>query len=459
MDNQPLDDQSRFPLLDPTGQHMLKRLREHPHAPRYNYHGGEKLTAEGLSRVVRFREQWIAQPNHWMPHCPPSWIESYTQWCLREVPFYRERAARTGARHGHLQPFVDQKPIDRDDLRRAPWKFVPDSAALDELVVYSTSGTTGNLVQVICDPTAPVSYLPLMQWALETCGVTLCGGNRVTLVHVAAQHRTFTQASIMSYFGGAGFAKVNLHPAEWSKSTDREAFLDDCDPEFYTGDPFALLELAKLDLRTRPKAIVSCATTLLPAARAVLEQRFACPVIDMISMNETGPIAFSMGGPFRFFPHRLYVEIMTGAGESAELGERGEIVVTGGVNELMPLLRYRTGDFAALTVVDGHPTLTEFVGRTPVDFYRTDGSLVRSIDVVVALYAIPLPLFRLAQSRDGALTLQTRCDLGTQRQVLDALQRLFGAGAVVRVEQLSDAEIWRGKAIQFTSDYGRYEEM
>ncbi len=452
-------EQDRFPLLDKLGQQMLNRISQHPHAPNFNYHCGEKLMATGLRLVHQFADD-LQQEHSLNEDGLPDWLVDHVRHCWDDVPYFRERDQRLQASPtGECPPTADLPftsiPFtDRDDLRRQPWSFVPDSADLDELIVYSTSGTTGNLLSIICHPSVPASYLPLFEAALAEHGVRIEGGKRVSILHIAAQHSTYTLHSTMSYFGGAGFAKVNLNPSEWRSPEDRKAFIDDCDAEIYTGDPFAFLELSKLAIRTRPKAILSSATTLLPATRDQLMSHFRCPVIDIYSMNETGPIAYAWQDHHRFFPHRIHIEIVDAEGNVLPNSQFGELVVTGGINPWMPLLRYRTGDMGALKIIDGHSCLVNFSGRTPVDFYRPDGSLVRSIDVTVALYSIPLTLFRLHQAADGSLHFDTRCSAANEQQVASRLRDLFGTTPIT-IEQLVDDSAWQGKAIQYTSDLHR----
>src|SRR5262249_38618317 len=149
--------------------------------------------------------------------------------CRRDVPFYRSRL------HGGNVP-----TFSRDDLRREPWLFVPDSVDISNLIVYRTSGTSGNLLHIPAHPVAPARYLPLFQSALAVHGVSLIGGDRVSLIQVAAQLQTYTFASVSSFLDGAGTAKINLNPADWREPVDRECFFDDCSPEIVTGDPLAL---------------------------------------------------------------------------------------------------------------------------------------------------------------------------------------------------------------------------
>jgi phenylacetate-CoA ligase len=446
MNNEPLTDAQRFPLLNDAGRRMLRRLRQHPHGPRFNYPCGERLDAAGLANVRDYASQLKTQRVGWRFGEVPVWLNQFVTQCRRDVPFYRDQV-------DWPDDFFLLPTTTRDDLRREPWSFVPDSADLSQLIVYATSGTTGNLLQIISHPVAPNRYLPLMQSALAAYGITIEGGSeRVSIIHVAAQRATYTIASAMSYFDFAGFAKVNLNPSEWNSPDDRARFLDDTAPEIYTGDPFAFAELAKLPLQSRPKALISSATTLLPAEQQQLESHFGCPVIDMYALNEAGPVSFSIDGEHEILPHNLYVEILDPRGTAVAPGELGEIVVTGGVNPNLPLIRYRTGDHAAVDFTRSIPRLVQFQGRQPVLFCTPTGTTVNSIEVTVALFRIPLPFLSLHQKVDGRLEFRTRCDATTQQAVVDTLSDLFGSDAVVEVKQLPLDEAWNGKWIQYSSD-------
>jgi phenylacetate-CoA ligase len=435
----------RFPLLTDAGRDLLHRLREHPHGPRFNYSCGERLDAAGLENVRQYARALAEARVGWGCGEVPSWLSDFVRDCHRDVPFYRRRNISG-------DEFFSLPTIDRTDIRREPWNFVPDWADVSKLIVYRTSGTTGNLLDIISDPVAPNRYLPLMQVALTAHAVSIDGGNRVSIIQVASQTRTYTLASVMSFFDSAGFAKVNLNPADWNCSDDRARFLDDCNPEIYTGDPFAFEELARLPLKTRPKALISSATNLSTSQLTNLQSHFGCPVIDIYALNEAGPVAFSRGIGHEILPHNLYVEIFDAAGQPAQPGEVGEIVVTGGVNPNLPLMRYRTGDFAALDFGQTIPRLTSFVGRKPIRFRRLSGTIVNSIDVTQALFDIPLPFFSLHQNADRELTFRTRCDASTQAEVERVLHDLFGADQPFTIEQISPGQAWEGKWIQYRCD-------
>jgi phenylacetate-CoA ligase len=438
----PLTEADRFPLLTERSRTMLRRLQQHPHAPRWTYPCGERLDARGLADVQAFAARQNTERRGWKPGQPPDWVADFIERCRRDVPFYRTRLER--------DPLAT---CNREDLRREPWAFVPDSADLSDLIVYRTSGTTGNLLHIPAHPVAPARYLPLFQSAVAAHGISLLGGERVSLIQVAAQVRTYTFASISSYLDGAGYAKINLDPADWAAPDNRAKFFDDCAPEIVTSDPFALEQLASLPLRVRPKAILSSATLLLPALRNRLQRHFGCPVIDIYSMNETGPIAFARADTdadeHEILPHNLFVEILDDAGQPVLPGERGEIVVTGGVNPFLPLVRYRTGDFGAMSFREDVPRLVGVERRRPVVFQASTGAPVVSISVTTALFPVPLPFFSLHQARDGSLTFRTRSDGAVEEDVRRILGDLFG-NAPIAIEQVPLEVAWSGKSIQYS---------
>jgi phenylacetate-CoA ligase len=448
-----LIDAERFPWLTSHAARLLHWLRESPHAPRFNHQCGDRLSPAGLARVRAFQTELSLAPIGWAPDRPPDWVPAFVADCFRDVPFYRQLGAPP-------RDFDAIPPTTRADISRAPWSFVPDSLPLDDLIVYNTSGATGHPLEILSHPETSAKYLPLLGAALASHNVRLEGGvnpatgeARVAIVLVCFQRRTYTYASVSAFLDGAGFAKINLNPADWRDPADRAAYLDACQPEIYTGDPLSFAELARLPLRTRPKAMLSTAMTLLPGLRSELEARFGCPVIDLYAMNEAGPIAAGAPGGHRLLQHRLYVEILDSDGQPCYPGARGEIALTGGFNPFIPLLRYRTGDWASLRFDGQHPLLIDLEGRPPVVFQSTVGHVVNNIDVTGALKRFALSQFTLRQSADLGLTLTVPHARANPADLRVALADLFGPThplTIVESEDLADA--LSGKVIQYTRD-------
>jgi phenylacetate-CoA ligase len=469
--NETLTDDQRFPLITQDGRRLLKWMREHPHGPRYTAVCGNRLTDGYLRRVRDYEAELNATPTGWPPGGAPPWLDDFVSMCYREVPFYRREGDRPGR-------FADIPTLDRAHLSREIWSFVPDSLPLDDLILYATSGTTGQPLTLISHPIVGASYTPLLRAALRLHGIELkAGRGQVCCVLAGYQTKAYTYPSLTPHQDEAGHIKLNLHPGDWRDPDDRARFLDDCSPEIYTGDPIAFAELMRLPLKTRPRALISTAMTLLPGLRRRLEAHFGCPVLDVYSMNEAGPIAAGAGafhdrlrsgpqgdatplppGTYTLLQHRLYVEILDPNGESCPPGVRGEITLTGGLNFYLPLLRYRTNDYAALDVRGSQPVLVGLEGRPPVLYRGADGQRISTLDVTHALQSFALPQFTLHQSRDGGLSLSVRQAGVDLTPVRETIRALFGPAQVLRIEEVDSLETASGKVVQYTSDFAWEDE-
>lgn len=422
------EDARRHPLLDDAGRAVLRSMLEHPAAPRWNHACGERLDAEGVADVRRFAAE-IASGRP----AAAGWVAPFVERCRRTVPAYR-----------HLPPGVtlaDLPTTSRADLVGRPEAFVPDDAPLDDLIVHATSGTGGTPATVLQTPRVVAGYYPLLEAALAVHGVEVpCRPGEVGWVTVSHQRSTFVLASVSAYLGGMGTGKVNLHPDAWRAPEDRAVFLADCDPAVLTGDPVSLAALADLDADLHPVALVSTAMALLPGLAARLVARFDCPVVDVYSLAESGPIAVALpdGSGWRLLQPRLHVEVVD-----------GEVVVTGGFNPLLPLLRYRTGDRASLEERGDEVVLVDLEGRAPVTLEAGDGSTVNAIDVTKALGRFALRQYGLHQAADRSLELRVR-DLraADEPRLRRTLVELFGTDVDVEVTGL-DAD---HKVLTYTSD-------
>ncbi|MEP7359656.1 MAG: capsule biosynthesis protein CapK, partial [Anaerolineales bacterium] len=192
-----LTEAERYPWLTDDARRRLQWLLEHPHAPRYNHRCGDRLTAAGLEQVRAYERRVHAAPPAWAPGQLPGWVAGFAAECLREVPFYRRHGAPPAN-------FLDVPTSSRADLSREPWAFVPDSAPLDDLLVYRSSGTTGHPLTILSHPVTASSYLPLLRAALALHAVRLRGGDCVSILLACFQQRTYTYASVSAYLDGAG---------------------------------------------------------------------------------------------------------------------------------------------------------------------------------------------------------------------------------------------------------------
>ncbi len=437
------DERERFPTLTPAGRAMLDFLREHTAAPTYRNQSGNKLLAHEVEEVRAFERDVAAASVGWPTDGRPAWLDDFVRTTYASVPHYRALGAVPAE-------WSQIAPVSRADLANDIAAFVPDDADIARMINFRTTGTTGHPLIIASHPVVAARYLAFHKRALRRFGVQLAhGAGQVGVVLLGFQQRCFTYVSVTPTMGESGLAKINLHPDEWRTPQDRATYLDALAPEVVAGDPISFAELLTLPVTMRPRALLSVSMLLLPALRAQLEQRFGCPVLDIYSLNEVGPVAVydaRVGGHVLLQP-RLYVELLDSAGNPVAPGQRGEITVSGGFNFCLPLLRYRTGDHAALDMSGEVPVLAGLSGRSPLR-YRTPGKWINNIDVTHALQHLPIPHFGVHQEANGVVVLrlaQAMTPLGDQARA--ALEKLFGAGSVMLAVLTAD-----DKTVQYTSD-------
>jgi phenylacetate-CoA ligase len=437
-------DADRYPLLGDAGRRMLDFLREHPSAPIYRNHSGNRLDAADLAHVRREEAAVLAADIGWPRGGYPDWLADFVSDCRKDVPHY--------AAYAFFARFEDLPTVSRADLGHDIAAFVPNSVSLERLIHFQTSGTTGHPLIIASHPRVAADYLAYHKRALRRFGVSLTAGRgEVGVVLIGFQLVCFTYVSVTPSMDEAGLAKINLHPADWRTPEDRACYLEALAPEVIAGDPLSFTELLEIAPRLRPKALLSTSMTLLPGLREKLSATFECPVLDLYSLNEAGPVAVfdpALDGHVLLQP-RLFVEILDPTGQPVPAGECGEITLTGGFNFCLPLLRYRTGDFASLDFVRGEPVFRGLEGRAFVRFRRPDGVWLNNIDVTHALRPLPLARFTLHQRADSVFEFSAEGPAIAVLEAHDALTRLFGPTTGIKMKPFASGA--SAKTLQYSS--------
>ena len=427
-----LTDAERWPTMDAAGAARLQRWRSHPAAPRWVHETGDRITPDMLDRVR------AALPTE-------GWLDAHLQ-TARTLLHYRGMSG--------LHTLADFPPITRAHLAADIAAFIPLDADLDRMLHGTSSGSTGAALLIPDDVEEVARGFHHLVRLVRDAGVAWRPeGERMALVAVVHQRQAFTYVSLISGFAQRAMARLNLADTAWRAASDRAAFLAAADPQVISGNPTSLAELLADDLRqtVRPLALFSGAMALAAPLRADLEHAFDCPVFDVYGLHETRPIAVRTDdGPFRVLDRRVVVETLDAAGRPVPDGEVGEITVTAGENPLLPLVRYRTGDFGRLVPLPGGGVgITDLEGREHTVFIGGGGRRVPCVDLTQQLQAHGARGWSVAQAADGSVF--ARIAGGDREAVRRALRTLLDqpveVQAVARVADLGD-----GKPRRYRSD-------
>ena len=213
----------------------------------------------------------------------------------------------------------------------------------------------------------------------------------------------------------------------------------------YPSSATALAELLSAgELATPLRAVLLASEPATPAQLAAIRHLFRCPVSLNYGLSERTNLAFAdydgdgageaVLGDYRFEP--LY-----GWSENRADGERLEIVGTSLWNDLMPLIRYRTGDYGRIDAAGGCAGID---GRGQEFLVDRAGRRIPGLAIVIdeATWDF-VRLYQVRQRRPGEITLAVVPRHGgltaDQRAfVLDAQLRRWGGFFDIALQVESD---------------------
>jgi phenylacetate-CoA ligase len=116
-----------------------------------------------------------------------------------------------------------------------------------------------------------------------------------------------------------------------------------------------------------------------------IKSAFKCPVSLEYGHSEVSVFAYTIDDSYEYYcsPFYGYTEVVTPNGETVNIGDVGEVVVTGFYNKSMPFIRYKTGDLAIYNGdKDGVTRLKRIDGRTQDYLLNKNGDKVYVVGLI-----------------------------------------------------------------------------
>ncbi|MGH2739650.1 MAG: phenylacetate--CoA ligase family protein [Actinomycetota bacterium] len=247
------------------------------------------------------------------------------------------RSLWLGASHGpvdDLEALRDLPVIGRLDLTALPLHDrMPAGASADHRSV--SSGTSGRPLEV--------------GWSAAEFGIR--EAHRVR----AIEHAGFMRKRILNFVFGA---MRNSPLATWRGHAYMGTFVDRADqlaavrtvrPDVLIGSPSLLLDLAPDLEGLKLAGLATGSEVLTPEMRAELRARFGADSVDIYGLGESSTVSWQCSRRnYHVDADAVIVEILDEGGSALEPGQIGEVTLTTLWQTTSPLVRYRTGDIAAL---------------------------------------------------------------------------------------------------------------
>ncbi len=301
---------------------------------------------------------WFRASGSWTLEQGEEWqssrLREIVALCATAVPYYRD--AWRGIDWKAIRALSDLPRLprlDKQTIRENEQAFLAGSLDQKDLWVEKTSGTSGTALRIFW----PMAMLPRW-WALTEVMVRNAAGVAQNVPRAMMGGRAVVRgdATRPPYWRfNARWRQLYLSSYHVSK-TSAPGYVDAMrrhGSRWITGYGSAIAALAEsaIEAGIAPfplDAAITSGDTLLPGMRAAIEKFFQCLCFDHYGQCEGVAMAMECReGRMHLIPSVGIVEILREDGSPCMPGEVGEIVATGLMNDAMPLVRYRLGDFAA----------------------------------------------------------------------------------------------------------------
>jgi phenylacetate-CoA ligase len=286
-------------------------------------------------------------------------VRRMVRFAAAHVPHYRDLFPRE-----HIDPreirtaadLVRLPVLAKDEVRRAPMRFVPDTWHGRMALPFYTSGSTGERTLIHHDRRSLFENIAYSEREREvTAGFV---GQPLGYREAVLRYPGATGDKVRSFYAQWTWlpGRPNRRPLSVLRSVEENAAsLAEFQPHLVScyGSYLEALHRAALAGRIpfyTPRVLVYTAEPVLPAVRAEIERAYGVPVVSAYNAVEAFKMAFHCERRDGFHVHEdlCHLRILDAAGADAAPGVEGDVVISNLVNRGTVRLNYRLGDRAAL---------------------------------------------------------------------------------------------------------------
>lgn len=403
-------------------------------------------------------------------------LKRVVSFAYDRIPYYRERFDAAHITPRDIQTLADIKKLPtltRADIKANYEKLLPKGTDPKKLLFRTTGGSTGDPLVIFSDMHFVSRDRANTLYYLGVAGVNPYHYKSVRLYGDRVPEK-LVRRGVYWYNSHKGNQLV-MSCYHITASTVR-SYVDAINafrPEYIHSRPSALYTLArhmheaKLTLLKPLRTLFCDGEILYDYQRALIEKVFGARLYLTYGHTEGAVVGISCPRShlLHFLPQVGILEILDRKDRSiSKEGGRGEMVVTGFNNDLMPLIRYRTQDMAIGTKktcpCDRHYQMVKKVeGRLQDYIIDTHGSVVPLAPAIFNYNDMDwtgVSEFKIEQREKGKLRIQVQLHLdahkaAVKRRLTARLPKIFGPGfslQIIFVDTISYSPIGKHRYLE-----------
>lgn len=356
---------------------------------------------------VVLRNQW--RSNETINYMQNRKLRKIVKQAYDQVTYYKELFDSLNLKPSNIQSKKDlQKiPILTKDLIRKnyPGKILAKNKDLKRCSVRKTSGSSGNILEVVLD--LSVTYQYHLQQLRQLIDIGYIPTDKIAYIRYSYPATNIALQKIGLF--RRDHIQLTLNPRQQIQELLRIR------PNIINAYPSILYLLARNITKREAeclnlKFILSNSELLYSYMRETIEDRFNCKVYNDYSCLEFSSIGFECREQnLHIACDNVIIEVVDDMGGPVPDGQEGRLIITSLNNKAMPYLRYEIGDIGALSPEKcpcgrGFPVFKTLRGRCDDFLLMPDGSLLDPQTVVFQIETIPEVMeFQILQKKQNSL--------------------------------------------------------
>lgn len=386
-----------------------------------------------------------------------------------EVPYYREIFKKYQLPQKDKFKLSDIKSIPfllKKQIKEDPLTLVNRQFNEKELITLHTTGTTGTPLKLFCTPEVRQRNYAFFSRFLNSAGIDPDGtritiGGRVIVKPDQSKppfwrYSLFQKSILMSSYH---LSEKNIDSYISMIKKNKPSYIDTYPSSINIIAQFAYQN--KISLNGVTKRIITSAETLHPYQKELIEKVFGVPVYDQYGAAEMCVfIAQCRYGRYHLHSDYSFVEFLKDNGTDAGPGEEAEIVCTGFINTVMPLIRYKIGDSVILSKENckcgcNFPVIEKILGREDDIIMTADGRRIGRLSPVLKGFPIVEAQYRQYKLNEIELLIVKSPEYGkeTEIKIIEELHKRTGSSMIITIKYVERIERETGNKLRSVISY------